>query len=284
MVNKARHILSLSGGKDSSALAIYMRDRDMWRRRLGKPIHETSEKFNMEYVFCDTKEELPETYEYLDLLEAYLGKRIVRLSDERGFRHWLKVYGDYLPSPNMRWCTRMLKLIPFEKYVGDDLVYSYVGIRADENRDGYISTKPNIIPVFPLKEDGITREDVMHILEESGTSLPDYYKWRTRSGCYFCFFQRKAEWVGLKEHHPDLFEEAKSFEKVNEKTGERYTWSNGESLEELSSPDRVKQIKENHNKAMMLEQKSRPNRPLVEVLAGALDDDDDEVPCTICHI
>lgn len=280
----ARHILSLSGGKDSSALAIYMRDRDKWRRRLGKPVKERAERIEMEYVFCDTKEELPETYEYLDILEASLGRRIVRLSDERGFQHWLQVYGNYLPSPNMRWCTRMLKLIPFEKYVGDDLVYSYVGIRADENRDGYISKKPNIIPVYPFKEDGITRDDVMLILAESGAALPSYYEWRTRSGCYFCFFQRKAEWVGLKEHHPVLFEQAKGFEKVNEQTGEKYTWSNGESLEELSRPERVEEIKANHRKAMQIEQRSRPNRPLVEIFADVLDEEEDEHGCTICHI
>jgi 3'-phosphoadenosine 5'-phosphosulfate sulfotransferase (PAPS reductase)/FAD synthetase len=280
----ARHILSLSGGKDSSALAIYMRDRDKWRRRFGRPIKEAAEKVEMEYAFCDTKEELPETYEYLDKLEAYLGRRIVRLSDERGFQHWLQLYGNYLPSPNMRWCTRMLKLIPFEKYVGDDLVYSYVGIRADENRDGYISKKANIIPVYPFKEDGITKDEVMLILAESGASLPSYYEWRTRSGCYFCFFQRKAEWVGLKEHHPDLFEQAKSYEKINEATGERYTWSNGESLDELSRPDRVEEIKENQRRAMQLERKARPNRPLVEIFADVLDEEEDEQGCTICHI
>jgi len=281
---KARHILSLSGGKDSSALAIYMRDRETWRQRLGKPSKDPVENVEMEYVFCDTKEELQETYEYLDILEAFLGKRIVRLSDDRGFQHWLQVYGNYLPSPNMRWCTRMLKLIPFERYVGDDLVYSYVGIRADEDREGYVSKKSNIIPVFPFKEDGITRDDVIRILNESGASLPKYYEWRTRSGCYFCFFQRKAEWVGLKEHHPDLFEKAKEYEKVNEATGERYTWSQGESLEELSKPERVAEIKANHERLVKIERKSRPNRPLVEVLTDVLDDEEDEAGCTICHV
>jgi 3'-phosphoadenosine 5'-phosphosulfate sulfotransferase (PAPS reductase)/FAD synthetase len=280
----ARHILSLSGGKDSSALAIYMRDRETWRRRLGKNCREASEVVEMEYVFCDTKEELRETYEYLDLLEAFLGKRIIRLSDDRGFQHWLQVYGNYLPSPNMRWCTRMLKLIPFEKYVSDDLVYSYVGIRADENREGYVSKKSNIIPVFPFKEDGITRDDVIRILNESGASLPAYYEWRTRSGCYFCFFQRKAEWVGLMEHHPELFEKAKEYEKVNGATGERYTWSQGESLEELSRPERIVEIKANHQRLVTIERKSRPNRPLVEVLADVLDDEEDEQGCTICHV
>jgi hypothetical protein len=114
--------------------------------------------------------------------------------------------------------------------------------------------------------------------------LPSYYKWRTRSGCYFCFFQRKSEWVGLLEHHPKLFEEAKQYEKFNEATGERYTWSQGESLEELSQPERIAQIKANHEKAMKSERKMRPNRPLVEVLADVLDDEDDEQACTICHL
>ena len=102
MSKSVRHILSLSGGKDSSALAVYMRDRVP----------------EMEYVFCDTQKELPETYEYLGKLEAFLGKPIVRLNAEAGFDHWLQVYGNYLPSARMRWCTRQLKLKPFERFVG----------------------------------------------------------------------------------------------------------------------------------------------------------------------
>lgn len=281
---RVRHILSLSGGKDSSALAVYMRDRELWRRRLGKPSGPPVEDIDMEYVFCDTQKELEETYEYLSRLEVYLGKKIESLGAKRGFDHWLDVYGGYLPSPNMRWCTRMLKLKPFEEYVGNDLVFSYIGIRADEDREGYISHKPNIKPVYPFKEDGITRDDVFRILEESGLSLPGYYKWRTRSGCYFCFFQRKAEWIGLMENHPDLFEEAKKYEKVNPETGESYTWSQRESLEEISRSERVVQIKANHQKAIQLERRSQPNRPLVDVLADVLDDENDEQACLICHL
>jgi 3'-phosphoadenosine 5'-phosphosulfate sulfotransferase (PAPS reductase)/FAD synthetase len=175
-----RHILSLSGGKDSTALAIYMRDRVK----------------EMEYAFADTGEEVPETYEYLDKLEAYLGKPIVRLNPDRPFSHYLQIRNGYLPSSRQRWCTELLKLKPFEAYVGEDPVMSYVGIRADEHRSGYISTKPNITPVFPFKEDGITKDDVRRILENAGLGLPEYYQWRSRSGCYFCFFQQRNEWVG----------------------------------------------------------------------------------------
>ena len=72
-----RHILSLSGGKDSAALAIYMRDR----------VHD------MEYIFSDTRKELPETYEYLERISSYLGKEVTRLNADVGFDHWYEMYG-----------------------------------------------------------------------------------------------------------------------------------------------------------------------------------------------
>jgi 3'-phosphoadenosine 5'-phosphosulfate sulfotransferase (PAPS reductase)/FAD synthetase len=230
----------------------------------------------MEYVFCDTKKELPETYEYLAKLEAFLGKKIVRLNDDRGFDHWLQIYGGYLPSSRMRWCTRQLKLKPFEKYIGTDDVTSYVGIRADEDREGYISTRPNIKARFPFKEDGITHADVLRILEEAGLLLPEYYKWRSRSGCYFCFFQRKEEWAGLLERHPELFEQAKAYEKIDPETGERYTWAPGESLEEIAKPERLMQIRK----------KSAEKRPVVHkdsTLASVLEDDEDGRP-SLSHL
>lgn len=268
MDNPVRHILSLSGGKDSTALAVFMRDRVP----------------QMEYVFCDTQKELPETYEYLDRLQAHLGKPIARLNAQRGFDHWLQIYGGYLPSSRMRWCTKMLKIKPFEEFVGDDIVLSYIGIRADENREGYISTKSNIKPVYPFKELGIVEADVMQILEASGLGLPKYYEWRTRSGCYFCFFQRKAEWAGLLERHPDLFARAKKYEKIEEASGIRYTWSQSESLEELAKPERIREIKQKHAQALKSQGLASPGQKLYQIFGSVLDDDDDEKPCLICEL
>ena len=292
MKKGVRHLLGLSGGKDSSALAIYMRDRVP----------------EMEYFFSDTGKELPETYDFLDRLEAFLGKPIVRLNMDpdpnknRDFDHWLTLYKGLLPSSQVRWCTVDLKIKPFEEYVGEDKAYHYIAIRADEDRVGYkspkISSLHNIEPKYPFKEDDITKEDVYRILEESGVGLPDYYNWRTRSGCYFCFFQRKSEWVGLLEQHPDLFELAKEYEKPNphSKTGEIFTWCQGESLEELSKSERIAEIKANTEKAIEDKKKAiadkritKSNQTLMqiltspEILAEVLDDEDDEEPCLICH-
>jgi 3'-phosphoadenosine 5'-phosphosulfate sulfotransferase (PAPS reductase)/FAD synthetase len=267
-----RHVLGISGGKDSSALAIYMRAKVP----------------QMEYFFCDTGAELPETYDYLNRLEAALGKPIARLNSNRDFDHWLQVYQGTLPSASMRWCTKNLKIKPLEEWLGESPAISYVAIRADENRLGYVSTKPNIQAVFPFREDGIDRDGVNRILDESGIGLPAYYEWRTRSGCYFCFFQRKHEWLGLADRHPDLFEQAVAYEdKVNyQETAMRdrqYTWSQGESLRDLLG--RRGEIEERHQLALARAARTpRPNLPLIEVLTDALDDDNDEAGCAVCHL
>jgi 3'-phosphoadenosine 5'-phosphosulfate sulfotransferase (PAPS reductase)/FAD synthetase len=233
-----RNVVPVSGGKDSAALAIYL--------KMNYP------ELDPEYVFSDTDCELPETYEFLEKLEALLGKPIVRINaldymnierkpNRKAFDMFLnELYGGFLPSPRSRWCTGVLKIKPFEQYVGNNMVYSYIGIRSDEDREGYIpkkppkfSERPNIIPVYPFKDDGVTLSDVKGVLSDSGLGLPDYYQWRSRSGCFFCFYQQIGEWQGLIEHHPDLFEKAKSYEKT---TGsKKFTWIEGKTLDDIAA-------------------------------------------------
>ncbi|MBU9169585.1 phosphoadenosine phosphosulfate reductase family protein [Burkholderia gladioli] len=270
---QVRHILSLSGGKDSAALAIYLRDR----------IPE------MEYIFSDTGKELPETYEYLQRISDYLGKEVTHLNADVGFDHWYEMYGGMIPSNHRRWCTRALKLKPFEQYCGDDEVVNYVGLRADEDRSGYISHKSNIVAVYPFREDGLVLRDIEEILRNSGVGMPPYTRWgRTRSGCYFCFYQQKIEWVRLKETHPDLFDKAKAYEKPYEKTGNFFTWSQGESLADLERPHRMEQIKREHVIRIERKAQRRENVTLMEVFAQAdtaeVPDEDDDQGCLVCQL
>lgn len=279
---KVRHVCGISGGKDSSAMAIYMRDRVP----------------EMEYFFCDTGAELPETYEYLDKLEVALGKPIARLNSTKGFDHWFDVYRGTLPSPQIRWCTKKMKLEPIENWLGDDEAISYVAIRSDESgRKGYVSTKPNIKAVFPFVEDGIDHPGVLKILETAGIGLPAYYEWRSRSGCYFCFYQRKSEWVGLAERHPDLFAKAVAIEAKmrpqNETSGAAdftdfamegrgYTWSGNEPLPVLLS--RKEEIMARNAEAQERAKSRAANRPIWDVVSEALDDEDDSLQCNVCAI
>lgn len=333
---RIRHILGISGGKDSAALAIYLKQK--------------YPNLKIEYYNSDTGCELAETELLIDRLGAYLG-HITRLRaaeespEPTPFEHFLKAMGGFLPSPQARWCTKKMKLDEFERFVGDDMAISYVGIRGDEDRDGYISSKPNIQSIFPFRRniwsldvvnkflhnenldqiteiydrlcpDGFIKEDLMEVvhrpitkqfyyskklnalldfdvklfnhamfeflqttdypvgklteeefplldnddiivkadvfrlLRESGVGVPKYYEeipfkvddqkgtyCRSRSGCYFCFYQQKIEWIWLYEQHPDLFKKAMTFEK------DGYTWNQGESLAELVKPERIRQIK-----------------------------------------
>lgn len=260
MDKPVRHILGLSGGKDSTALAIYMRDRVP----------------EIEYFFCDTGAELPETYEYLAKLEVYLGKKIEYLSSDRSFDHWLKVYRGTLPSPSMRWCTKVMKIEPLERWIGSDHAITYVGIRADEaSRKGYTTSKSNIMSVFPFIDDGLDLNDVENLLNETGLGKPSYYEWRSRSGCYFCFYQRKNEWLGLHDRHPELFDSAIRYEeKIDYKataSTTSYTWSQGESLKQLV--ERRDSIREK-------------NPPVISSkrLVDILEDDDQDSFCASCHL
>lgn len=267
--NKVRHILSLSGGKDSAALAVYMRDRVA----------------NMEYIFHDTGKELPDTISYLERLEGFLGKKIVRTTFGTTFDHLLRVKGGMLPSNHRRWCTEYMKLKPFEDYIGTDFCINYVGIRADEERVGYISHKPNIQAKFPFREDGIKYEGVQRILEHSGLGMPPYTEWgRTRSGCFFCFYQQKIEWVRLKQKYPELFDEAKAYEKPNHINGNVFYWCGDESLAELEQPARMAAIEENWNKAQERQARRQANRSLAETLGGLTVTPKKREGCLICQL
>ena len=247
-----RHVLGLSGGRDSAALAVYMRQHHP--------------ELEIEYFFTDTGKELPEVYEYLGRLEGFLGQPILRLNPDRDFDFWLKQYNDFLPSPQTRWCTRQLKLRPFEQWLrpkleNGDTVYSYVAIRSDEEyREGYSSKNDRLIVRLPFKEVGVDKARVLEILDGAGLGLPAYYAWRTRSGCTFCFFQQKIEWVRLKENHPEAFEEAKAYEKNSVNHGSPFTWSQGEALDELEKPERIRQIRQEHEQRLLrMRSKVQPN-------------------------
>ncbi len=274
-----RHLLGISGGKDSAALAVYM--------SINHP------DLDIEYFFTDTGKELPEVYEFLGRLEGFLGKPIQYLNPGRDFDYWLRAFHNFLPSPQTRWCTRVMKLEPFRNWIkpmldAGDEVYSYVAIRADEeHRTGMIEHHPNFHVVLPFREGGIDKAGVYEILDSAGIGLPAYYEWRSRSGCTFCFFQQKIEWVNLLEHHPDKFKEAMAYEKTALEDGSPFTWSQGESLAELSQPKRIAQIKTDYQKRLEQSRKRIPINPLREGIEhidmdDLFDADEGNGACSIC--
>jgi hypothetical protein len=275
------HVLGLSGGKDSAALAVYMRQHHP--------------ELDIDYFFTDTGKELPEVYDFLGRLEGFLGKPIKRLNPDRDFDFWLRQYGHFLPSANTRWCTRKLKLEPFKQWIHPWLtakhkVFSYVAIRADEeHREGMVAQDDNLVVRLPFREAGIDKLGVLEILDGSGLGLPKYYEWRSRSGCTFCFFQQKIEWVRLKRTHPAEFEAAKAYEKTALEHGSPFTWTQRESLDELEIPERMHQIEAEFLERRDRELARRKPNPLRTIPIEPIDVDDlyleDEGggDCLICH-
>lgn len=380
-MSKPRHILGISGGKDSAALAIYLNDK--------------YPTLDFEYYFCDTGKELDETYELIANLENYLGKKVLKLENEElksskdaPFDYYFKSFRGYLPSPQARWCTALMKLKPFEKFVNGEPAVSYVGIRGDEEREGYISRESNIQSIFPFRkniwsndvltklfnpknqeqvlsffnsyhkgnkfdkvldilnepinfdrnykaetakaiksklnmsldlgvpefnravfdflkttdyplasqidyelldnEDVLVRDDIFKILRDTGIGVPKYYEKiefevdgqkgeyaRSRSGCFFCFFQQKIEWIWLYEQHPELYKEAIKYENADE----MFTWVPNESLEELIHPKRIRDIKLGHIKRTSNKEKSKSSPYLLDIL-----EDTERDGCNTCFL
>jgi 3'-phosphoadenosine 5'-phosphosulfate sulfotransferase (PAPS reductase)/FAD synthetase len=284
-MNKELHVVSVSGGKDSAALAIYLKKK--------------YPKREFKYLFFDTEEELRDTYDYLNKLQFLLGIKIEYKYPKKSFKKLLLEHNDFLPSPRERWCTRKMKIETFlstMREFKDYTIYNYVGIRADENREGLIPTEKNIITVMPFKENGITLSDVKRILYDAGVGLPAYYDivydakydieyFRSRSGCYFCFFMRQIEWVWLYEKHPDEFKKAMDFEKSG------YTWIKDMPLSKLIEPENIDKIKKSYKRIEELKKK-RPikNGTMMEELDfmsshdKMIDKIEKDQICTMCTL
>lgn len=196
-----KYLVPLSGGGDSSALAIVL--------KLLYP------KVNFEYIFTDTKAEEIEIYSTLDKLELFLGKPITRIVGEKGLYDLIDAWGGFLPSATDRWCTRALKLEPFREWLKryDGIQkHMFVGIRADES-SRLAFTIEEVSTEMPFIEMGISREHVYSILQET-IGIPKYYARRTRSGCSGCFYQRRSERTGLLQAEPIEFRRVMSYEKL----------------------------------------------------------------------
>jgi hypothetical protein len=186
------HIVALSGGKDSTALALRLAE---------------VEPRDYVYICTPTGDELPDMIAHWERLEEMLGQPIRRLTGDHDL-HGLIEHFKALPTWRMRWCTRILKIQAAEAfYLRHPGSVAYVGLRADEpERDGGIYDEAVIKQRYPLREWGWTVADVWQYLDCRGVKMP------RRTDCARCYDQRLSEWWELWKEHPEIYAHAEAQE------------------------------------------------------------------------
>ena len=203
-----KHIVALSGGKDSTALALRLAE---------------VEPREYEYVWTPTGDELPPMIEHWKRLEDRLGKSIRRITAPVTLVQLTKEK-HMLPNFRARFCTPMLKIRPFQAYMLNNLpATAYVGLRADEeSRSGadygldlYVTTR------HPLREWGWGLSEVGAYLASCGVEIPP------RTDCARCFYQTLHEWYLLWRDYPNIYASAVDDEDRTQHTyrsPQRDTW------------------------------------------------------------
>lgn len=209
-------VLSLSGGKDSTALGLEWLTRHR-ADPVTYPLHEV--------VYCDTGMEFPAMMEHINRLEKIFtdaGVKFTRLKSAKSFEWYMFEHqpkrnnpefqgrgGWSWPGPKFRWCTGVLKHRVIKAHLAsivNNTVIQLIGLAADEEKR--IQRKHNQDPThrYPLAEWGWTESDCLKYCYEHGFDWTGLYEIFHRVSCWCCPLQSLSELRKLRKHFPDLWE------------------------------------------------------------------------------
>lgn len=203
------HVCPLSGGADSTALAILLRH-----------LFPTTP---FRYVFFDTMAEPDEVYDTLVRLEDWLGQPIERIVPvEGGLWGLIERWNGFLPNQRDRYCTKKLKLEPMLPWLQSirgnaTAVRCYIGLHYDEyertglQRTGALAHADWLHQEYPFRSMRLARDSIFRILDQT-IGIPGFYRWKSRSGCSCCFNLRASELIGALDASPAQFARAEAVE------------------------------------------------------------------------
>ena len=197
-------MLSFSGGKNSTALLIGLYEKGIIPDKI---------------VFADTLMEFPEIYEFIERVEKWIGKPIIRTKPNNNFFEWFfgewtsgKRKGEIRGFPRTTlpcWYQREAKAIPLQKYVNNsDIVY--VGFcKGEEKR-----IMKNEKYAYPLIEWGWDDNKCKSVCKEHDLLNPLYDKF-DRLGCWCCPKQPRNSLKVIQRDYPSLWNIIKQLEKIS---------------------------------------------------------------------
>ena len=185
------HVVSFSGGKDSTAMLLRMLE-------LGMPVDEI--------IFCDTSVEFPQMYEHIDKVEQYIGRKITRLKAEHDYPYMMLAHrkkngiqGYSFPDFRSRWCTAYFKRDMIKRYLKNTAnVIQYIGIAADEPKR--IKDR-----CYPLADWGWTEADCLKYCYDKGFDWGGLYELFHRVSCWCCPLKSLGELRQIRQNFPDLW-------------------------------------------------------------------------------
>ena len=228
-------VVSVSGGKDSTAMALWLIDQGL--------------KDRCTFVFADTKWEHPDLYRYLDeVLEPKIGKihRAVSEKYPGGMTDMVTSKGAF-PSRMIRFCTEHLKVVPMRNFIdsvrqsSEQEPISVVGIRAQESvrrskfeewDDGGPMRCDTWRPLIDWVVEDVIAIHTKHNIPPCSLYLRDNHP-AQRVGCYPCIMSRKSEILAVAQQDPWRIDEIRQLEtKVTQVMADKLA-AKGETIESM---------------------------------------------------
>ncbi|MDY3059298.1 MAG: phosphoadenosine phosphosulfate reductase family protein [Fusobacterium sp.] len=197
-----KHIVSFSGGKDSTAMLLMMIEKEI--------------KID-EIIFLDTGAEFPDMYNHIKKVENYINRKIIILKAENNFEYMMLHYekkkgknkgqkGYSWPDFRNRWCTQYLKKSVISKYLKkykNDEIIEFHGIAADEVERLNKNKEKNIR--YPLAEWNISEKQALQYCYDKGFTWNGLYKNFDRVSCWCCPLKSLKELKILYKKYPELW-------------------------------------------------------------------------------